>query len=217
MRARDTLMLMNLSLPHLLAPDTASLEHLAALADGLAAAVDQVAQLMGASTSTAAEVEVELGGIDTDASARHMALLTSLRSAFITPLPRQDLYLLADGLNNAVERVCNAGILILTTEQYRLPAEAMDILENLGRQAELLKDAMGQFRDFDALEETWIQLQRNAKRAERVMTQWVSGMTDDLMQRNYNRQREAAHAVDAAIVAVRQITVLVGSILVRES
>ncbi|WP_313816639.1 hypothetical protein [Citricoccus sp.] len=208
---------MNLSLSSLLAPDTASLEHLAALAEGLGAAVHQVAQLMGSSTAAAEEVSARLSEIDSESSVRHMALLTSLRSSFITPLPRQDLYLMADGLNNAVEKVCNAGLLIVSTEQYRLPAEAMDILETLGRQAELLQEATAQFRTLDALEETWIQLQRNSKRAERVMVEWVSGMTGDLLQRSYNRQREAAHAVDAAIVAVRQITVHVGSVLVQES
>ncbi|MEW1980374.1 hypothetical protein AB0333_05505 [Citricoccus sp. NPDC079358] len=208
---------MNLSLSSLLAPDTASLEHLAALAEGLGAAVHQVAQLMGSSKTAAEEVRSRLSEIDSEASGRHMALLTSLRSSFITPLPRQDLYLMADGLNNAVEKVCNAGLLIVSTEQYRLPAEAMDILETLGRQAELLQEATAQFRTLDALEETWIQLQRNSKRAERVMVEWVAGMTGDLLQRSYNRQREAAHAVDAAILAVRQITVHVGSVLVQES
>ncbi|NUL44694.1 hypothetical protein F7P69_05725 [Cellulosimicrobium funkei] len=208
---------MNFSLSSLLAPDTASLEHLAALADGLGAAVHQVAQLMGSSKTAAEEVGTRLSEIDSESSARHMALLTSLRSSFITPLPRQDLYLMADGLNNAVEKVCNIGLLIVSTEQYRLPAEAMDILETLGRQAELLKEATAQFRTLDALEETWIQLQRNSKRAERVMVEWVSGMTGDLLQRSYNRQREAAHAVEAAIVAVRQVTVHVGSVLVQES
>ncbi|GAA1126122.1 hypothetical protein [Citricoccus alkalitolerans] len=208
---------MNLSLSSLLAPDTASLEHLAALADGLGAAVHQVAQLMGSSKPAAEDVSTRLSEIDSESSVRHMALLTSLRSSFITPLPRQDLYLMADGLNNAVEKVCNAGLLIVSTEQYRLPAEAMDVLETLGRQAELLKEATAQFRTLDALEETWIQLQRNSKRAERVMVEWVSGMTGDLLQRSYNRQREAAHAVDAAIVAVRQVTVHVGSVLVQES
>ncbi|MFB9072961.1 hypothetical protein ACFFX0_17830 [Citricoccus parietis] len=172
---------------------------------------------MGSSTAAAEEVSTRLSEIDSESSVRHMALLTSLRSSFITPLPRQDLYLMADGLNNAVEKVCNAGLLIVSTEQYRLPAEAMDILETLGRQAELLQEATAQFRTLDALEETWIQLQRNSKRAERVMVEWVSGMTGDLLQRSYNRQREAAHAVDAAILAVRQITVHVGSVLVQES
>ncbi|MFC7401463.1 hypothetical protein [Citricoccus sp. GCM10030269] len=209
--------MMNLSLSRLLAPDTASLEHLAALAESLGSALDHVAQLMGASPTTAAEVEAKLAGLDSESTSRHMALLTSLRSSFITPLPRQDLYAVADGLNNAVQKVCNAGLLIIATEQFRLPSEAMDILENLGRQAELLQEATSQFRSFDELEETWIQLQRNSKRAERFMTQWVAGMTGDLLQRSYNRQRESAHAIEAVIVAVRQITVHVGSILVQES
>jgi uncharacterized protein Yka (UPF0111/DUF47 family) len=208
---------MNLSLSRLLAPDPASLEHLAALAQGMRDGVDRVAQLMAASTAHAAGADQELTLIDTEATARHMALLTSLRSAFITPLPRQDLYLLADGLNDAVEKVCNAGILIIFTEQYRLPEAPLDILEILGRQADLFKDATGQFRELDELEDTWIQLQRLSKRAERLMTQWVAGMSDDLLQRNYNRQRETAHALNAAIASVRQLIAHLGSILVRES
>jgi uncharacterized protein len=208
---------MNLSLSRLLAPDTASLEHLAALADGMRAAVDRVAQLMSASTAHTEDADEELTRIDTEATARHMALLTSLRSAFITPLPRQDLYLLADGMNDAVEKVCNAGILIIFTEQYRLPTAPLDILEILGRQADLFKEATGQFRDLDELEETWIQLQRLSKRSERLMTQWIAGMADDLLQRNYNRQRETAHAISAALASVRRVTVHVGTILVRES
>ncbi|MDI3329903.1 MAG: hypothetical protein QJR09_04080 [Micrococcus sp.] len=208
---------MNLSLSRLLAPDTASLEHLAALAEGMRAAVDRVAQLMAASSAHTEDADVELTRIDTESTVRHMALLTSLRSAFITPLPRQDLYLLADGLNDAVEKVCNAGMLIIFTEQYRLPGDPLDILEILGRQADLFKDATGQFRDLDELEETWIQLQRLSKRSERLMTQWIAGMTDDLLQRNYNRQRETAHAINDAIASVRRIIVHLGSILVRES
>ncbi|MCY1157575.1 MAG: hypothetical protein MOP51_596 [Citricoccus sp.] len=208
---------MNLSLSRLLAPDPASLEHLAALAQGMRAAVDRVVQLMAAPTAHAAGADQELTLIDTDATARHMALLTSLRSAFITPLPRQDLYLLADGLNDAVEKVCNAGVLVIFTEQYRLPEAPLDILEILGRQADLFRDATGQFRDLDELEETWIQLQRLSKRSERLMTQWVAGMSDDLLQRNYNRQRETAHALNAALASVRRVIAHLGSILVRES
>lgn len=208
---------MNFSLSRLLAPDPASLGHLAALAQGMRDAVDRVAQLMAARTAHTEAADEELTRIDTEATARHMALLTSLRSAFITPLPRQDLYLLADGLNDAVEKVCNAGILIIFTEQYRLPEAPLDILEILGRQADLFKDATGQFRDLDELEDTWIQLQRLSKRAERLMTQWIAGMSDDLLQRNFNRQRETAHALNAAIASVRQLIAHLGSILVRES
>lgn len=208
---------MKLFLSRLLAPDTASLEHLAALAQGLRDAVDRVAQVMAASSAHSGDADDELTRIDTEATARHMALLTSLRSAFITPLPRQDLYVLADAMNHTVEKVCNAGDFIITTGQYRFPSESLDILELLGRQADLCRDATGQFRDLDELEETWIQLQRMSKQAERLMTRWIAGMTGDLMQRDYNRQRATAHALEGAMVSMRHITVRLGSILVRES
>ncbi len=200
-----------------LTPDQASLEHLAALADDLRSAVDRVAQLLGSTSGQSADLEAELAAIDADATARHMALLTSLRSAFITPLPRQDLYQFSDGLNQAVERVCNAGLLIRATDQYRLPAPAMDLLEILGRQAELFREATGQSRDLDELEETWIQLQRASKRADRILTDWIIGMTADLLQRTYQHQREIAHALDGAVDALRQLVSHLGRVLVRES
>ncbi|QCU76872.1 hypothetical protein E7744_00435 [Citricoccus sp. SGAir0253] len=208
---------MSFSLSRLLAPDSASLEHLAALTAAMRSAVDQVSQLMGSTPAHAADVDAELARIDAEATARLMGLMTSLRSAFITPLPREDLYLLADGLNNAVDKVCIAGGVIIATQQYRLPGEAMDILEILGRQADLLEDATRQFRDLDQLEETWVQLQRMCTRAERLLVQWVSGMTGDLLQRNYNRQRETARGLEAAVAAVRQVAVHLGRVLVRES
>lgn len=211
---------MDFSLSHLrrgLAPDMASLEHLAALSGSLAAAVDRVAQLMGSTSQQSTELETALNAIDADATARHMALLTSLRSSFISPLPRQDLYQFSDGLNHAVERVCNAGLLIRATEQYRLPGPAMDLLEILGRQAELFTEATGQFRDLDALEETWIQMQRASKRADRILTTWVGGMTGDLLQRTYHHQREVAHVLEGAVESLRDLVSHLGRVLVRES
>lgn len=200
-----------------LMPDTDSLLHLTALAEALRSAVDRVAQLMGSSPEDSDDLDVELARIDADATTRHMRLMTSLRSAFITPLPRQDLYIYSDGLNHAVEQVCNAGLVIRATEQYRLPPEAMDLLEIFARQADLLQDAASQFNTLDELEETWIQLQRAGKRAERILTRWVTSMTGDLLQRSYNRQREVAHALAAVQATLRQVTVHLGRVLVRES
>lgn len=200
-----------------LAPDMASLEHLAALSESLGAAVDRVAQMLGSTTGQSADLEVALNSIDADATSRHMALMTSLRSAFISPLPRQDLYQFSDLLNRAVEQVCNAGLLIRATEQFRLPAPAMDLLEILGRQAELFTAATGQFRDLDALEETWIQMQRACKRADRILTTWISGMSGDLLQRTYHQQREVAHSLESTVGTLRDLVSHLGRVLVRES
>ena len=200
-----------------LAPDMASLEHLAALSESLGAAVDRVAQMLGSTTGQSADLEVALNSIDADATSRHMALMTSLRSAFISPLPRQDLYQFSDLLNRAVEQVCNAGLLIRATEQFRLPAPAMDLLEILGRQAELFTAATGQFRDLDALEETWIQMQRACKRSDRILTTWISGMSGDLLQRTYHQQREVAHSLESTVDTLRNLVSHLGRVLVRES
>ena len=200
-----------------LAPDMASLEHLAALSESLGAAVDRVAQMLGSTTGQSADLEVALNSIDADATSRHMALMTSLRSAFISPLPRQDLYQFSDLLNRAVEQVCNAGLLIRATEQFRLPAPAMDLLEILGRQAELFTAATGQFRDLDAVEETWIQMQRACKRSDRILTTWISGMSGDLLQRTYHQQREVAHSLESTVDTLRNLVSHLGRVLVRES
>ncbi|SFV24246.1 hypothetical protein [Micrococcus terreus] len=200
-----------------LAPDMASLEHLAALSESLGAAVDRVAQMLGSTTGQSADLEVALNSIDADATSRHMALMTSLRSAFISPLPRQDLYQFSDLLNRAVEQVCNAGLLIRATEQFRLPAPAMDLLEILGRQAELFTAATGQFRDLDAVEETWIQMQRACKRSDRILTTWISGMSGDLLQRTYHQQREVAHSLESTVDTLRDLVSHLGRVLVRES
>lgn len=200
-----------------LAPDMASLEHLAALSESLGAAVDRVAQMLGSTTGQSADLEVALNSIDADATSRHMALMTSLRSAFISPLPRQDLYQISDLLNRAVEQVCNAGLLIRATEQFRLPAPAMDLLEILGRQAELFTAATGQFRDLDAVEETWIQMQRACKRSDRILTTWISGMSGDLLQRTYHQQREVAHSLESTVDTLRDLVSHLGRVLVRES
>lgn len=204
-------------LRHGLVPDTASQEHLAALAESLGAAVDRVAQLLGSSAEQSADLETALNAIDMDATSRHMALMTTLRSTFISPLPRQDLYQISDALNHAVEQVCNAGLLIRATGQYRLPSAAMDLLEILGRQAELTEVAVGQLRDLDAMEETWIQMQRAAKRAERILSTWIAGMTGDLLQRTYQHQREIAHALEVALATLRGLVSHLGRVLVRES
>lgn len=208
---------MNFSLSRVLTPDIGSLDHLAALAEGLCTSIDRVSQLMGGHHDHASSIAETLIDLDSRTTSHHMALLTSLRSAFITPLPRADLYHFADGLNMAVERVCNTGLLIISTEQYRLPTQAMDTLEVLGRQADLICRSTYRLTDVSELEETWIQLQRLAKQSGRLMNEWVAGMSADLLQRTYNRQREVTQSIDGVQRVLRQLITHLGAVLVRES
>ena len=159
----------------------------------------------------------ELEDLDAASTASLMSFLTALRSAYVTPLPRQDLYRLAGGVHAATQRVVSAGVLIQRADLEHLPTHALDVLETVGRQAELLGRATTELRDLDALETTWMQLLRASRRTERVMVQWLADLGMDLLQRDFNRQREVAWALQSALEALGRVNTDLGMVLVRES
>lgn len=204
-------------MPRLVTRDTPALRHMADLAEALHRSVHLVAQVAGTRGPEADRAARELEELDSSSSATLMAFLTALRSAYVTPLPRQDLYRLASGVHATTRRVVAAGVLIQRADLEELPTHALDVLETVGRQAELLARGAAEMRDLDALEATWMQLLRASRRTERIMVEWLADLGMDLLQRDYNRQREVAWALHAALEALSRVNMDLGMVLVRES
>ena len=204
-------------MPWLVTRDTPALRHMADLAGALHRSVHLVAQVAGTRGPEADRAARELEELDSSSSATLMAFLTALRSAYVTPLPRQDLYRLASGVHATTRRVVSAGVLIQRADLEELPTHALDVLETVGRQAELLARGAAEMRDLDALEATWMQLLRASRRTERIMVEWLADLGMDLLQRDYNRQREVAWALHAALEALSRVNMDLGMVLVRES
>lgn len=204
-------------MPWLVTRDTPALRHMADLAEALHRSVHLVAQVAGTRGPEADRAARELEELDSSSSATLMAFLTALRSDYVTPLPRQDLYRLASGVHATTRRVVSAGVLIQRADLEELPTHALDVLETVGRQAELLARGAAEVRDLDALEATWMQLLRASRRTERVMVEWLADLGMDLLQRDYNRQREVAWALHAALEALSRVNMDLGMVLVRES
>ena len=204
-------------MPWLFTRDTPALRHMADLAEALHRSVHLVAQVAGTRGPEADRAARELEELDSSSSATLMAFLTALRSAYVTPLPRQDLYRLASGVHATTRRVVSAGVLIQRADLEELPTHALDVLETVGRQAELLARGAAEVRDLDALEATWMQLLRASRRTERIMVEWLADLGMDLLQRDYNRQREVAWALHAALEALSRVNMDLGMVLVRES
>lgn len=197
--------------------DSPALRHMADLAETLGRAVRTVAQSAAATGADRSRVERDLYELDSAAAASLMAFLTGMRSAYVTPVPRPDLYRLADGVTTAAHRVVGAGLLVHRADMSLLPRHALELLETMERQAELLALATRQLRDLDALEDTWMQLERGVRRMDRIMVLWLSDLGMDLLQRDYNRHREVAAALDSAVAALRRVNTDLGVVLVRES
>ena len=110
----------------------------------------------------------------------HFALLTHMRTSFVNPLPREDMYALSRYLNEAMEKLDAAAELVSLYKLDRLPKRAADQLEIISRQAELTVEAMRQLNNLDDLEDYWIEILRLAKRAERTHRVWVADMLKDM-------------------------------------
>lgn len=179
--------------------------------------VSVLAQLLGTPAGERAHHREELLGLEGRAMDLHFNLMTHIRSVFLTPLPREDIYSISQQLNRTVEHVVSAGDLILRRKSLELPGEAAEMIETLSRITELTDAAMGRLDDFDHLEEYWAQVQRLAKQANRTHREWVTS-TDSAFQPNIAQQQaQLADQVLAAVHAQRNVAVTCGSIIVRES
>src|SRR5699024_4898324 len=128
---------MKLSVTRLFSADESGAAHVQTLAKLLVESVDLVTQMFGASLETGTQLDAQLDNLNARASKAQTTMLTALRSSYLTPLPREDLYLLGTWINRAFEAVAITGIIIHATRQYGLPARAGDVREILTSQDDL--------------------------------------------------------------------------------
>ncbi len=208
---------MKLSVTRLFSADESGAAQVRSLAKLLVESVDLIAQMFGASPETGTELDAKLDNLNARASRNTSSMLTALRSSYLTPLPREDLYLLGTWINRAVEAVTITGTIIHATRQYRLPARAGDVLEILTRQADLVQDAAEQLDQADDLESTWMHLERLTHQAQRALVTWRLTDADELLARHYYRQQEVARSLDSTFMTIREFCTQLGRILVRDS
>lgn len=190
---------------------------LASIAREVRAGVQLISQLLGSPIEDRTVLRERLLGLEGRAVDLHFNLMTHIRSVFLTPLPRHDIYALSQQLNRTMEHVVAAGDLILARPRLSLPSQSADQLETLSRQLDLTVAAMSRLEDFDLLEDYWIQMQRLTKQANRTHRAWMTS-TDNAFQPNIAlQQAQIADALLAAIDDQRAVAVTAGSIIVRES
>lgn len=179
--------------------------------------VELLAQLLGTPSGLRTAHREQLLGLEGRVMDLHFNLMTQIRSVFLTPLPREDIYALSQQLNRTVEHVVAAGDLILARQNLKLPQASRNQLETLQRMVELTEATMGQLEDFDHLEGYWAKMQRLAKQANRTHRDWITD-TDSNFQPNIAlQQSELSGEILRAVHAQREIAAICGSIIVRES
>lgn len=193
------------------------LELLAAMAGCVVEATDAVSRMMGSAVEEHAagfEHALEIEGRATD---QLFALMTTVRSTVITPLPRGDLYSLGRELAQATEELTAACHVIRVHELTSFSHRASDMLELITRMATLTVTAMRHLSDLEGLDEYWVEVQRMAKQAVRTHDLYTADLMTGLKPRPYAQNAQFADKLDAAARKVRAVANDVGRISVQES
>lgn len=197
--------------------EPAGLNLLAQLAGQIALATGTLSEILGAPASENDRLVEDMHNHEAKSAELHFALLTHMRTSFVNPLPREDMYALSRFLNEAMEKLDAAADLVSLYKLDRLPKRAADQLEIISRQAELTVDAMRRLDNLDDLEDYWIEVLRLSKRAERSHRVWVADMLNEMKPARYARNRDIADQLVGVTRDMRRIAVQVGSIIVKES
>lgn len=197
--------------------EPAGLNLLSEMARQIVLASATMAELLGVPAAEHSKLVEDMHNHEAKSAELHFALLTHMRTSFVNPLPREDMYALSRYLNEAIEKLDAAAELVALYKLERLPKRAVDQLEIIGRQAELTVDAMRRLNNLDDLEDYWIEILRLAKRAERSHRVWVADMIKDMKWAQYSRNRDIANQLVEVTKDMRRVATQVGSIIVKES
>lgn len=197
--------------------ETRGLELLRELASEVQASVHLLAQMLGATATDRPPLIEELAEAEVRATDLHYAVLTHLRTSYVNPLPREDIYTFSRLLHEAVEQLNGAGDLIGHTGSAPLSARAAEQLELIGRQAELTAEALSQLQRLDDLEDNWLELVRISKRAHRTHRAWIGELGELHKASTIIKHRSVAEQFLASVQSLRAVADHLGRVLVKES
>lgn len=196
--------------------ETRSLTLLTSLADVLREALSKTSELLSADEDEARSARQRLATLELKASDLHYALLTHLRTSFVNPLPREDLYIFSRLLGRAVGWADSAGT-SLPQAASRHTERVTEILEILGRQTDLARKALAGLGNLQDLEDVWLDILRLGSRARRTHRAWLSELAQEAKLSTVIEQQVLARDLQALSDSMLAFADHLGHVLVKES
>jgi len=146
------------------------------------------------------------------------AVMRQLNSTFVTPFDREDIYRLANRLDDVMDFMEAAADLVVLYELGDLPPENLRVVEVLQRAAAMTAEAMPRLKEMKNLEEYWIEVNRLENEADQIYRRTVArlfnGEYDALTAL---KLKDLADELEAAAYAFEDVADTVETITVKES
>ena len=197
--------------------DTSFYDHFTAAANNLVEGADLLGEMFaeGADRSMLAK---KLRDVEHASDEVTHAVMRQLNSTFVTPFDREDIYRLANRLDDVMDFIEAAADLIVLYELVELPAENLRVVEVIKKAARMTADAMPRLRGMKDLEEYWIEVNRLENEADQIYRRTVArlfnGEYDALTAL---KLKDVAEELEAAADALEDVADAVETIAVKES
>lgn len=189
----------------------------AGVADNLREGVRVLAEALADGADRAAYAarlrEVEHAGDE-----RTHEIVRRVGSTFVTPFAREDIYHLAAALDDVMDDIEAALDLMVLHQLTLLPLEVLEVVDALGRAAELTSRAMPRLRSLPDLGDYWVEVNRLENHADRVhrrlLARILSGEYDPLTA---HQIKGVVDALESAMNGFERVANTVERIALKES
>jgi hypothetical protein len=175
-----------------------------------------LSELLG-SPDTAPSTLEGLRACETRSTDLYFAVMTTVRSTFVIPVPRQDVYVLGHWLNKAAEELLAVAEAHVANGLSRPPSFATDQLGVIVRMSELTTRAMRNLSSLEGLDDYWYEMLRLAKQAERIHQLHMAHLLEHHKPLQVMRRQRAVDRFVGAARALGRVSTEVGRIVVAES
>ena len=146
------------------------------------------------------------------------AIMRRLNQTFVTPFDRDDIYMLASGLDDCIDFMEEAADLIVLYKVGELPSRVTDQVEVLQRAAELTAAAMPRLRGMKDLAEYWVEINRLENQADKSYRKLLVQLFEDASDViQLMKLREVVERLENAADAFERVANIVETIALKES
>lgn len=160
----------------------------------------------------------KLKAVEHDGDEATHSIVRRVNSTFVTPFDREDIYRLANGLDDVLDSVEASVDMMVLYRVGELPAEVASMVEALERAAEITAEAMPNLKSMHNLSDYWIEVNRLENQVDqiyrRLLARLFSGEYEAL---TVHKLKDVIDELEVAMDALEHVANTVEQIALKES